>query len=68
MSCRIVQHKQRFEVLQRTLCGCTFHFLWLVHDDDWTIGSNHIDRTAALEIVTLGIDDTAFFVGGSFLK
>ena len=58
MSCRIVQHKQRLEVLQRTLGGCALHLLRLVHDDNGTVGCNNIDRTATLEIVTTRIDDT----------
>ena len=59
MCSRIVQHKERLEVLQRPLCGRALHLLRFVHDNDRTIGGNHIDRSATLEVVALGVHNQA---------
>ena len=64
----IVEHKQRLEVAQGLLGGFAFHLLRLVHNDDRTVGGNHVNGTAALEIVAFGVDDTCLLVGRAFLE
>ena len=46
MRSRVVERKQRIELLQRLLCGSTTHLLWFVENDDGVIGLYHINRTA----------------------
>ena len=62
MCSRVVEHKERTEVAKCFLCGSSFHFLWLVHDDDGAVGCNHIYWSARVKIVSYAVYDTGFFV------
>ena len=68
MGCGIIQDKQRLESSQCRLCGCAFHFLRLVHNDDRPVRRYHINRLPAAEIIPFRIYDAAFLVLGALLQ
>ena len=50
---RVVERKQRIELFECSLRGFAFHFLRLVHNDDWAVGGNHVNRAARSKLVAL---------------
>ncbi len=46
MSRGVVQHEQRIEFLEGCLGSGSLHLLRLVHNDNWAVSGNHVDRTA----------------------
>ena len=68
MCSRIIEHKERMEVTQSFLRGCTLHLLRLVHDDDGAVGCDHVNRLARVEVVPEAIDDTGFLVFCALLQ
>ena len=65
VSSRIIQNKQRFESLYTSLCSLSLHFLRLVHYYNRIIGSYHVNRLSASELVTFRIDNTAFLASST---
>ena len=57
---RIVEHEQRIEPSDTGLRGIAFHLLWLVHDNDRIVSGYHVNRPSASELITFGINYTAF--------
>ena len=60
MSCRIIQCKQRIEILQRLLGNSAAHLLRFVQNDNGSVRLDNINRTAGTKLITLGINDTGF--------
>ena len=63
----IVDDKKRLELLQRFLCRrlCISHSLRFIKNQNRSVGGNHVNRAAACEFITFGIDNAGGFISFS---
>ena len=65
---RIVEHKERLELGERSLGSGALHLLRFIHDDDWTVGGYDINRTARAKFITLRVDDAALLAAATLFE
>jgi len=61
---RVAQHHERLEVHQRIERLAALHLLRLIEDQDGSIGRDHVDGAAGLEVVQLLVDAPGVLAGG----
>ena len=67
VSCRVAQRAKGFEFSDCGLAKQRFHVLRFVHDDHWTCGPQVVDRTQAVEFVSILMNDTGVLVAAERL-